>query len=322
MNCLIGINNADILHFIIAVYAIMVAMDRLHAMEAFVAVAELRGFAAAARRLRRSPSAVTRLVAGLEEQLEIRLLQRTTRQVTLTDAGTRYLERARRILADVEEAEGAARAERREPVGRFVVAAPIMFGRLQVAPVLCQYLSCHRKVLGELVLSDAFASLTGDGIDLAVRIGNLPDSSLLARKVGETRRVIVGAPKYLRRRGKPRTPDALAGHDLIQLTSLARTPDWRFFHRGQPQAFAFTPSFVTNSTDAAIGHATLGEGLTMALYYQVAQAVRAKQLEVVLTRFEPPPLPIQLVHAAGRLQAATVTTFIEQVTTQCDWRFV
>jgi DNA-binding transcriptional LysR family regulator len=298
------------------------SMDRLQAMEAFVTVAELRGFSAAARRLRLSASAVTRLVAGLEEQLEVQLLQRTTRSVALTDAGARYLERARRILADVDEAEGAARAEQREPTGRFVVAAPVVFGRLQVAPILGAFLSRHRKVTGELLLSDAVASLVDDGIDLAVRIGQLPDSSLVARKVGETRRVVVGAPRYLRRRGRPRAPSELARHDLVHFTGLSPTPDWRFFDDGRPEPLAFRPSFVTNSADAAIGHATLGGGLTMALHYQVVEAVRAGALEVVLAGYEPPPLPIQLVHLAGRRSPATVRTFVELVATRCDWRFV
>jgi len=297
-------------------------MDRLRAMEAFVTVAELRGFLPAARRLRLSASVVTRLVAGLEEQLEIRLLQRTTRSVSLTDAGARYLERARRILADVDEAEGAARAEQREPVGRFVVAAPVLFGRLQVAPIFSTYLARHRKVSGELLLSDAMANLVDEGIDLAVRIGQLPSSSLVARKVGETRRVLVGSPKYLRRRGRPRAPEALAGHELIHFTAVAPTPDWRFFHDGRPEPFTFTPSFVTNSADAAIGHATHGGGLTLALYYQVAEAVRSKALEVVLAEHEPPPLPIQLVYPTGRLPAATVRAFVELVVERCDWRFV
>jgi DNA-binding transcriptional LysR family regulator len=221
----------------------------------------------------------------------------------------------------VDEAEGAARAERREPTGRFVVAASVGFGRLHVAPILCEYLARHRKVVGELLLSDAVASLIDDGIDLAVRIGNLPDSSLVARRVGETRRVLVGAPRYLRRRGRPRTPAELAPHDLIQFTGLARTPDWRFFHDGRPEPLPFMPSFVTNSVDAALGHAVLGGGLTMALYYQVAEALRSKALEVVLAGYEPPPLPIQLVYPAGRLPA-TVTTFAALVLERCDWRFV
>lgn len=315
-------NNSRAAHITIARYAIIACMDRLRAMEAFVTVAELRGFAAAARRLRLSASAVTRLVAALEEQLEIQLLQRTTRSVALTDAGARYLERARRILADVDEAEGAARAEQREPTGRFVVAAPVVFGRLQVAPILGAYLSRHRKVVGELLLSDAMASLVDDGIDLAVRIGRLPDSSLVARKVGETRRVLVGAPRYLRRRGRPRAPADLARHDLVHLTPLAPTPDWQFVHDGRPQPLAFRPSFVTNSVDAAIGHVTLGGGLAMVLYYQVAEAVRAGALEVVLASHEPPPLPIHLVQLAGRRPPATVRTFVELVVQRCDWRFV
>lgn len=297
-------------------------MDRLDAMTAFVAVADLRGFAPAARRLKLSASAVTRLVAGLEERLEIRLLQRTTRSVSLTDAGTRYLERARRILADVDEAEGAARAERREPTGRFVVTAPNVFGRLQVAAVMCEYLSRHPKVVGELILSDAMVSLVDDGIDVAVRIGRLADSSLRVRKVGETRRVVVGAPKYLERCGRPESPEALAEHELIHFTALAPAPEWRFVRAGKVEPVGLSPGFVTNSADAAIGHARLGGGLTMVLYYQVIEAVRAGALEVVLEGFEPSPLPIQLVHPASRQLAATVTAFEALVAETCDWRFV
>ncbi len=297
-------------------------MDRLDAMVAFVAVADLQGFGAAARRLRLSPSAVTRLIASLEERLEIRLLQRTTRSVTLTDAGSRYLARARRILADVEQAEGAARSEHREPTGRLVVAAPLMFGRLHVAPLLCTYLLRYPGVVGELTLSDAVASLVEESIDVAVRIGPLADSSLLARKVGETRRVVVAAPRYLERRGTPRTPSELHGHDLIQFTRITPTTDWRFFERGKSVSVAFSPTFVTNSADAAVGHAELGGGLTMTLLYQVAQAVRAGTLAVVLPDHEPPPLPIQLVHGPGRLTAATLTAFIDLVREVCDWRFL
>src|ERR1700745_1302269 len=156
-------------------------MDRIDAMQAFVAVADLQGFAPAARKLRLSPSAITRLVAALEERLGARLLQRTTRSVTLTDAGTRYLERARRILADVEEAEQAAESERTRPSGRLVVSAPLGFGRLHVSPVMSAYLKRYPEVAGELRLEDRMVSLVEDGIDLAVRIGGLPDSSLVAR---------------------------------------------------------------------------------------------------------------------------------------------
>ncbi len=297
-------------------------MDRLEAMTAFVAVADLRGFAPAARRLRLSPSAVTRLVAGLEEQLEIRLLHRTTRAVALTDAGARYLERARRIIADVEEAEGAARAERREPTGRFVVAAPNVFGRLRVAPVFCEFMARYPKVVGELTLSDSLASFVDERIDLAARIGRLVDSGFVARKVGETRRVVVGSRQYLDRRGRPASPAELAGHSLIQFTAISPFPEWRFSGGQNEQTCAFAPTFVTNSADAAIGHAQLGGGLTMALYYQVHDAVGRGELEVILDAFEPPPLPIQLVHLAGRQPPATVVAFEALVRERCDWRFV
>jgi len=297
-------------------------MDRLDAMTVFVAVADLRGFAAAARRLRLSPSGVTRLVAALEDRLGTRLMQRTTRSVTLTDAGTRYLDRARRILADVAEAEGAAQAERTTPTGRFVVAAPNVFGRLHVAPLMCAYLARYPAVIGELTLADRIVNLIDDGIDAAVRIGVLDDSSQVARAVGATRRVVVAAPKYLARHKAPRTPDEIASHDIIQFTGLSPTPEWRFNRDGRDDRIAFQPRYVTNSADAAIGHAVLGGGLTMALSYQVADAVRAKRLRIVLAEFEPPPLPIQVVYPTTRLLSAKVRAFIELITTTCAWRFV
>src|SRR5215472_1748110 len=201
-------------------------MDRIDAMQAFVAVADLQGFAPAARKLGLSPSGVTRLIAALEEHLGARLLQRTTRQVTLTDAGARYLERARRILADVEEAEGAVEGERTRPSGRLVVSAPFGFGRLHVSPVMSAYLKRYPEVSGELRLEDRMVSLVEDGVDLAVRIGQLPDSSLVARQVGAMRRIVVASPAYLKAHGEPKTPEALASHQIIQFGAGAATADW------------------------------------------------------------------------------------------------
>jgi DNA-binding transcriptional LysR family regulator len=298
------------------------SMDRLDAMAAFVAVAELRGFAPAARRLGLSPSAVTRLVAALEERLSIRLLQRTTRSVTLTDAGARYLDRARRILADVGEAEDAAQAERTEPTGRFVLAAPVVFGRLEVAPLMSTYLSRYPAVTGELTLSDRIVNLVEDGIDAAVRIGNLEDSSLFARKVGETRRVVVASPKYLARRKKPRAPGDVASHDVIQLTALDGSASWRFSSEGRPHDVAFTPKLLTNSADAAIGHAERGGGLTMVLAYQVVESLRAGRLEIVLAKHEPPPLPIHIVYPTSRLLSAKVRAFVDLAVERTNWQFV
>jgi DNA-binding transcriptional LysR family regulator len=297
-------------------------VDRLDAMTAFSAVAELRGFAAAARRLGLSRPAVTRLVAALEARLGTRLLQRTTRSVALTDAGARYLERARRILSDVAEAEGLARADRTEPAGRFVLSAPSLFGRLHVAPLMCAFLARHPALVGELVLSDRPVSLVEEGVDLAVRIGALADSSLVARRVGRTRRVVVGAPSYLERRGTPRRPEELAGHALVQFTGVSPGPEWRFSRAGREVRLPLAPRFATNSADAAIGHAEQGGGLTMVLAYQVAAAVRAGRLRVILPGFEPPPLPIHLLYPSGRLLSAKVRAFAGQVATTCDWEFM
>lgn len=297
-------------------------MDRLDAMAAFVAVADLRGFAPAARRLGLSPSGVTRLVAALEERLAIRLLQRTTRQVTLTDAGGRYLERARTILAAVEEAEGSAQAERTEPTGRLVVAAPGLFGRLHVAPLMSAYLARYPGVAGELTLADRIINLVEDGVDLAVRIGVLSDSSLVARKIGETRRVVVAAPDYLAGRPPLAAPEDIAAHAVIQFTGMQSASEWRFFAGDRPQIVALNPSFVTNSADAAIAHAERGGGLTMVLAYQVADAVRAGRLAVVLPALEPPPLPIHLVYPSTRLLSAKVRAFVELALATSRWHFV
>ena len=296
-------------------------MDRIDAMQAFVAVADLHGFAPAARKLGLSASGVTRLIAALEDRLGARLLQRTTRSVTLTDVGTRYLERARRILADVEEAEGSAEGERTRPSGRLVVSAPVGFGRLHVSPVMSAYLKRYPEVFGELRLADRIVNLVEDGVDLAVRIGHLPDSSLVARHVGEMRRIVVVSPDYLWQRGEPDTPEAIASHETIQFGAVTASPDWRFVEDGREIRVACTPRFTTNSADAAIQYAEQGGGLTRVLAYQAAQAITAGRLKIVLAKFEQPPLPIHLVYPTSRLLSAKVRTFIDLVIELSDWHF-
>ncbi len=296
-------------------------MDRIDAMQAFVAVADLQGFAPAARKLGLSPPAVTRLIAALEEHLGARLLQRTTRSVTLTDVGARYLERARRILADVEEAETSAEGEQTRPGGRLVVSAPLGFGRLHVSPVMTAYLKRYPDVAGELRLSDRVINLVEDGVDLAVRIGHLPDSSLVARHVGEMRRIVVASPGYLKRRGEPKTPQAIASHETIQFGATAAAPDWRFEVDGGEVRVTPSPRFSTNSADAAIQHAEQGGGLTRVMAYQAAEAIKRGRLRIVLAKFEPPALPIHIVYPTSRLLSAKVRTFIDLVTETSDWHF-
>jgi DNA-binding transcriptional LysR family regulator len=296
-------------------------MDRIDAMQAFVAVADLQGFAPAARKLGLSPSGVTRLIAALEDRLGARLLQRTTRKVALTDVGARYLERARRILADVEEAENSAQAERTRPSGRLVVSAPVGFGRLHVSPVMSAYLKRYPEVGAELRLTDRMVNLVEDGVDIAVRIGHLPDSSLVARHVGEMRRIVVASKDYLKQRGEPNKPAAIATHDAIQFGATAASPDWRFVEDGREVRVACIPRFVTNSADAAIQYAEAGGGLTRVMAYQAAESIKAGRLKIVLAKFEQPPLPIQLVYPTSRLLSAKVRTFVDLAIEISDWHF-
>ena len=293
-------------------------MDRIDAMQAFVAVADLEGFAPAARKLKVSPSAVTRLIAALEDRLGARLLQRTTRSVTLTDVGTNYLERARRILADVEEAERAVEGERTQPSGRLVVSAPVGFGRLHVSPIMSAYLKRYSEVSAELRLSDRMISLVEDGVDLAVRIGHLPDSTLVARQVGAMPRIVVASSGYLKARGEPKTPEAIASHDTIQ---FGTTPEWRFARDGREFSVTSAPRFVTNSADAAIQYAQADGGLTDVMAYQAADAIKAGRLGIVLAKFQRPPLPIHIVYPTSRLLSAKVRAFIDLVVETSQWQF-
>jgi DNA-binding transcriptional LysR family regulator len=264
---------------------------------------------------------MTRLIAALEERLGARLLQRTTRSVALTDVGKRYLERARQILADVDEAEGAVEGERTRPGGRLVVSAPIGFGRLHVSPVISEYLRRYREVSVELRLSDLVVNLVEEGVDLAVRVGHLADSSLVARHVGEMRRVVVASPGYLKAHGEPRTPEAIASHQTIQFGAMSTPPDWRFVRAGSEVRVAPAPRFSTNSSDAAIQYAVQDGGLTRVLAYQAADAIKGGRLKVVLAKFEPPPLPIHIVYPTSRLLSAKVRTFIDLVLEVTDWHF-
>lgn len=293
-------------------------MDRLEAMHVFVTVADLRGFAPAARKLRLSPSAVTRLIAALEEHLGARLLQRTTRQVALTDVGTRYLERARRILADVDEADSSARQERNLPSGRLVVSAPMGFGRLHVAAIMTAYLKRYPEVTGELRLSDNLVNLVEDAVDVAVRIGHLADSSLVARQVGEMRRIVVAAPGYLKRHGEPGTPQALLAHQIIQFGPSA---NWHFVQDGRDVEVTPTPRFTSNSADAALQYAQAGGGVTRVLAYQAAEGIKRGRLKIVLAKYEQPTLPIHLVYPTSRLLSAKVRAFVDLVVETAEWRF-
>jgi DNA-binding transcriptional LysR family regulator len=265
---------------------------------------------------------VTRLVAGLEARLGVRLLQRTTRAVSLTDPGARFLERARRILAELEEAERLAESEQAAPAGRLVVSAPWMFGRRHVAPLVCDFMQQYPQVVCELQLNDRIVNLVEEGIDLALRIGHLEDSSDVARRMGATRRVVVASADYLDRAGTPACLQDLAGHRTIACIPLAPAGRWRFGPAAAPREIALTPSFVTNSVEAALWHAGNGGGLVQVLGYQVADEVRAGAMRIVLEELEPEPLPIHFVFPSSRLLSVKVRTLIDLARETRDWSFI
>lgn len=296
-------------------------MDRFDAITAFVAVADHRGFASAARALKLSPSAVTRLVAGLEERLGVRLLHRTTRAVRLTDPGARFLDRARRLLADLDEAERIAESERAVPSGRLNVTAPVMFGRLHVTPLIMRYLELNPGVDVRLHFADRIVSLVEEGIDVAVRIGALTDSSDIARRVGQTRRVVAAAPGYLQQHPAPTSPEAVSSHSIVDFGADGPTGRWRFWRAGAAVDVAVTPRISVNDAAAAVWAAAQGKGLVMAFGYQVAAEVEAGALCIVLADFEPPPVPIRIVYPSSRLLSVKVRALVDLAAASVAWDF-
>jgi len=285
-------------------------MDRLQSLEIFVAVAEARGFARAAARLHLSAPVVTRAVAALEDRLGVRLFNRTTRNVALTEAGLRFLDGAREVLQRVEEVEKEAAGETSLPTGHLTVSAPVTFGRYAVAGVAAEFLRAHPRVTLSLGLADRMVNLVEEGVDVAVRIGDLPDSSLVARQVGHVQRILVASPAYLARRGMPEDPSELRLHEVIAFTGLMPNREWRFRRDGRSLPVRVAPRFEVNDATAALAAAEAGEGITIAFCYMAAQAINEGRLVPVLRALAAPPVPVQLVHPQARLVAPKVREFV------------
>ena len=286
-------------------------MDRFDAMRVFVTVAQEGGFAAAGRRLALSPPAVTRAVAGLEVRLGARLFVRTTRAVRLTEVGTRYLADARRILAELAEAEATAAGAEAEPRGTLSVTAPSMFGRRHVAPHVLAFIARHPAANVRALFVDRIVDLVEEGVDVAVRIAHLPDSSLTAVRVGAVRRVVCASPAYLAAHGAPRTPADLADHVAVVFSpSMAITP-WGF--AAGPPVPPPPARIVASTSDLAIAAALKGVGLTRTLSYQVRSEIADGRLVRLLPEHEPEPLPIHVVFPQGRTASARVRAFVDIV---------
>ncbi|KQQ23511.1 LysR family transcriptional regulator [Methylobacterium sp. Leaf123] len=285
-------------------------MDRLQGMRVFVRVAESGGFAGAARALAMSPAAVTRAVAALEVAIGARLFIRTTRSVKLTEAGGRYLEDCRRILAELAEAEAAAAGSTATPSGVLTLTAPVQFGRLYVLPVVTDYLARHPAVAVRALFLDRIVNMVEEGIDVGVRIGHLADSGLTAIRVGSVRRVVCAAPSYLERHGVPETPRHLRDHAVIGSSNPGALQEWRF---GPERRSTVTvhPRLVCNTVDAALAAAVDGWGIVRLLSYQVAPAVAEGRLRLLLTEDEEAPVPIHVVSPEGRRAPAKTRAFVD-----------
>ena len=282
-------------------------------MQVFVAVAEEQGFAAAARRLNQSAPAVTRAVAGLEEHLGVKLLNRTTRHVRATEAGERYLEDARRILAEVQAAEEAAAGINAAPRGRLVVTAPLLFGRRYVMPGIVDYLRRYPEVQVDALFLDRTVKLVEEGVDVGLRIGELPDSSLRALRVGAVRRVLVASPDYLETRGIPDTPHGLSEHTVIASNAGNYAPGWRFHFPDGEESVRVQPRLTVTSNDSAIEAALQGLGITRLLSYQAADEIAAGRLVTLLEAFEPPASPVHIIHRSGPRSPGKIRVFIDLI---------
>jgi DNA-binding transcriptional LysR family regulator len=298
-------------------------VDKLYAMTTFVQIVERGSLTRAAEALGASLPAVVRTLAALERELRVRLINRTTRRLHLTDEGALYLERCRAILAAVRDADASLAARRAVPQGRLAITAPVLFGRRYVVPAVAAFLAKYPETRVDLLLVDRTVNVVEEGIDVGVRIGALGDSTLVARDVGRLRRVVCASPAYLRRRGLPRVPADVAAHDCVRFSGLGGGGDWRFRAGRKWVSVAAASRLTCNQADAAAAACIEGLGLGMFLSYQVAAAVADRRLRYVLEEFEPDPVPVNVIFPQGRLPSATVRAFVDlAVTTLGATRFV
>lgn len=286
-------------------------MDRFNELKVFTSVAETGGFAKAAARLRSSAPAVTRTVAALEQRLGVQLFNRTTRRVSMTEAGRRFLEHARRILNDLDVAESELVGESSMPSGHLTITSPVTMGRMVLPSIVTDFLLAHPLVTTKVLLVDRITNLIEEGIDVGLRVGQLPDSSIIARQIGEVRRIFVASPAYLSEHRAPKDPADLKVHFMIAFTGLMPNREWVFGDGKAARRIALKPRFEINDAAAAIAAAESGGGITIALSYMVARHIRERRLVQVLEAFAPPAVPVQLVYPESRLVAPKVRAFVD-----------
>ncbi|RWX16860.1 LysR family transcriptional regulator [Rhizobium leguminosarum] len=289
-------------------------MDRIDAMKVFVTAVEEGSLAGAARRLKRSPTAISRALGLLEQHVGVELLHRTTRSLKLSEAGQRYVEACRRVLVDLEEADMIAGSERSSPRGTLTISAPPILGEEVLRPILDSFLRENANVSVRLLMLDRFVNLVDEGVDVALRIGNLADSTHMSTRIGgDVRRVVVAAPQYLDSRAAITEPSDLSRHDLIAFSNFG-LESWSFppaKGTSVPRTVHFTPRYLVNSVRAAAASAAEGMGVTRLYSYHVAEYVRDARLRVVLPQAEPPALPVHILTPQGRAAIPKVRTFID-----------
>jgi DNA-binding transcriptional LysR family regulator len=286
-------------------------MDRFDSMSLLLAAVDAGSLSAAARKLGTPLATVSRKISDLERHLKTQLLTRSNRQLALTDAGRNYLTACRRILEELDEAERAAAGEYSTPKGHLTLSAPIVFGRLHVLPVVTAFLKAYPEIDVRLALADRMINLVEDHVDAALRIGSLADSSMTAIKVGEIRRVSCGSPAYFKRRGKPQRPADLADHDCVTFEGQNSPHAWTFGVGKAQQSVTIHSRLAVNTAEAAVDAAVAGLGVTRVFSYQVAAALKAGTMALVLEEFEPAPFPVSLVHAGERLLPIKLRAFLD-----------
>lgn len=286
-------------------------MDRFLQLRVFTAVAEEEGFNSAARRLKMSPPAVTRAVAALEDHLGVKLLNRTTRHVRVTDAGSTYLKDARRILNELEFADEAAGGANAVPRGQLVITAPVMFGNLFVLPLTIEYLRNYPLISIDTRFVDRMVNMIEEGIDIGVRIGELADSSMRAVKVGAIKQVLVASPKYIKKYGQPESPEDLTQHNLITSSAGDFAQDWQFKPGKQITTIRVKSRLSVTNNDAAIRAAEEGFGISRVLSYQVAEKIKLRHLKILLSEYTLDAKPINIVHNEGRIVSTKVRSYID-----------
>jgi len=286
-------------------------MDRFDAMATLIAAVDGGSLSAASRALGMPLATVSRKVAELEAHLRTQLVVRTSRRLSLTDAGRAYVAASRRILDEIDEAERSASGEFRAPRGHLTITASIMFGRLHVEPVVLDFLRAYPDITARLFLADHVVNLVEEHIDVAIRVGQLTDSNIVATRLGAVTWVTCASPDYLETRGTPATPEALEGHDCVMFEGLYATNLWTFGRGEQALAVPIRPRFCVNTADAAIAASIASAGITRVLSYQVASAVSAGALRLILRPYEPEPLPVHLIYAGQSLLPLKLRAFLD-----------